>query len=216
MTDFYGPDGGHREVFEILVAFFSAVSCLASILNILVIVRMEKYTGHVLVLLTMTTCQLIYDFSFYPGVINVPQEGIVVTANVLQLIGGLGSSLYSNFMSYVVFYVIWKRSMFDVFYYFKPFSVFCIIFVLIEIALYLMAVGDAEKYQSLSDVALLGVYYYFRLVSILFNLVCCSISYFHVRKMRDENFYRSSDADKVGLPFVVCCCLLFFCCVVMC
>ncbi len=168
---FYGPDGGHRAVFQALLAFFAVISCIASVINIVIITKMEKYTGHVLIVLSMTTCQLIYDVSFYPGVVSLPSSDswLVVTANILQLIGGLGSSLYSNYMSFVVLYVIRQRTLFDVIYYFKSFTVFCAVFIVVEITLY--SIGTAPKHGHLKDVALEGIYYYFRIISIFFKLI---------------------------------------------
>lgn len=112
----------------------------------------------------------------------MPAQWIVVLANVLQLIGGIGSSLYSNFMSFAVLYIIKYRGLFNVFYQLKLFSVFCAAFIVFEIILYVLSISST-KLEFLGDIALLDIYYYFRIVSIFFNLFCCAMAFFQVRYM---------------------------------
>jgi hypothetical protein len=179
---FLGRDGAHQLVFYVVVIFFSTLSSLSSLANIYLIHDMKIWNGHILLIYSMAWSQFIYDISFAPGVITIPSDGVVITANVFQLIGGLSVAIFSNIMSIVVLYVIKFRISIDIMKYYKYYILGISFVVVGEVILYLISELD-PSFGYLADIALLGIYYYFRLASIGLNFLACGLSYLYVRRM---------------------------------
>lgn len=193
-TDFYSEGGDHRLAFSVVMYITCISSSLISIAMISLMCQMGINTnGHSLLIFLMTCSQFIYDISFYPGVITISSVGFTVFANVLQLIGGIGVSIISNIVTMIVLYIILYRKSVDIYKNLKWFTLVTFTIIFSEVFLYLLGVVDSS-YEYLSNIALLDIYYYSRLVSILFNFIFCGLAYLYVRRMKSDNMASHSPA----------------------
>ena len=113
----------HEAVFRSTVLAATIISSFFSfLLMLLLYVMRSRSTGFTTIILAMTILQTMYDISFYYGVVPGPST-IVLVCNLFQISGGIGSSLFSNILAGIVYYVLVFRKNVDVM---KLFPLFCI------------------------------------------------------------------------------------------
>lgn len=176
----------HQIVFRNVLLTTSIVSSFVSVVMIVLMHKMKILNGHLLLVSCMTWSQFIYDISFYPVNVSNSNYELKVISSILQLIGGIAVSIFSNIMSIIILYVITFRKSVDVF---KNFKWYCICVVLatgIEVILYIMSVADST-YTYLNTVSRADVYYYFRIISIIFNFIVSGIAYGYVYRIQHNN-----------------------------
>jgi hypothetical protein len=149
------------------------ISFLCSVLT-LYIIKLTKYTGSSFgnLVLHLTIAQSIYDLSFFllPWYRNIV---VINITNFLAVYGGTATSLISNIMSYVVISVVLYQKTLDVKSYIvqiiSTVTILSIVFAIFEVAFY-----NDSQHLDLVD----KVYYWWRLVSIAFNIICfCIVAY---------------------------------------
>ena len=188
MVGFYDKGGNHTDIYFGCIVFSSAICSVLSALLIYLIYSMKlKLNGFLLLVLSMSCAQLVYDVTFVPE--YAPQSDSklgIFLANFLQPLGGIFVAVYSNALTYVVFHLIKFKKSIDVFKSFKWINLTAsLIFIVIEIMVLLGIYNP--NYLYLLIIAHLYVYYYFRLISIGFNFLTCGLSYFYVLKMTTGN-----------------------------
>jgi hypothetical protein len=125
--------------------------------------------GHILLISTMSWFQLLYDVSFFNAVIHVGNDGIYAAANVAQEVGGISSSLISNFIALISLYVVKNTKSIDVSRYYPFIVVSVLIPSAVDAAMYIISYTDG--YGHLREISTMYVYYYIRLASIAVNFV---------------------------------------------
>jgi hypothetical protein len=168
--DTFGGEERHS-VYVWLGLWGSIIGTICSLLTIVLIVRMKSNTGHLHLVLLMTVYQLLYDVSFcfsdmdfgyYPNCIS----------NLLQLFGGVGSALISNWIGFVAMYIVILRKKFDVFGSIVTIHLSTILPALANSLLYLgSSVPRPQENDFWKKASVVYVYNNIRLASIFFNFV---------------------------------------------
>jgi hypothetical protein len=183
----------HNLVFVSLALLATIFSSLASCIMLLLIRKLKNWNGHILLLTTMTIFQFIYDLSFFSGVVNLGNSSVSIISNTIQLFSGIGSSLTSNLVAFITFYVIFYKMSFDIFKYYYLMMVFVLLPSIIDSCLFLTSMSSSSMLY-LSDIAVLEVYYYIKLISIALNFIFVGGSAIVIRRMRSGKL-RQSDSE---------------------
>jgi hypothetical protein len=105
----------HHNVFAICALLSTFFASSASILNITVISkRRSSWSAYLALITCMAAFQLLYDLSFFPGVVNMGNKYLTIAANLVQIFSGTVSAIMSNLVAYVAFYVIYHKKVFDI------------------------------------------------------------------------------------------------------
>lgn len=187
----------HNKVFVSLVLVATITSSIASVLLIFIIRRMKIWNGHILLVTTMTIFQLVYDLSFFTGVVNVGYGGVTIASNITQLFSGVASSLVSNWVAWVAFYVIYHKKSFDIFRNYNWMMFMTFIPATIDVILYVSAIADTSN-RELIDVSLLVIYNTIKLFSIAANFVLGSWSSTLIEKMRSKTDRQSASEVSIN------------------
>jgi hypothetical protein len=180
----------HTQVFVSLVLIGSIISSFASIFMLYMIKRLKIWNGHILLLTTMTIFQLIYDITFFPGVINLGNNYVAVVSNVIQLFSGIASSLISNVLAFITFYIINYKKRFNIMKHYYLILLLVLIPAIIDCTLFLISVIQAN--ESLSNIAVLGIYYDLKLISIGINFILVSLTSLEINRISSGKSVLSS------------------------
>ena len=139
----------------------------------------------------MSCFQLLYDLTLFFS--NVDCGYYVSTvANIFQLSCGIASSLVSNWISFVAWYVVTYRQKFDVLGNLHLIIPSCAIPGLVDAIMYAVSRIPQDKFnEDLEDVSVLGVYYYIRLISIGFNFLFCLATVYMIYQMSPQKGMKS-------------------------
>lgn len=174
-------DNLHCQVFVSLVLIGTIVSSSFSILMLILIKRMNLWNEYIFLITMMAAFQLVYDITFFPGVVNVGDKYLTIIANTLQLFSGVVSSLLSNVVAGITFYVIYFKLTLSVFNNFLIFLSIVIIPALIDCVIYLVSLQGRNS-KIYSDIAVIYFYYYLKLVSIGLNFFLVALISYEIRR----------------------------------
>jgi len=150
-------------------------------------------TGYMKLILTMVWYQLIYDLTFFTAGVDIGNYYIIYGSTMGQLIGGLGASIISNWISCIILYIVVYLKPVDVLHYYDRILTSSIVIILPVVIVYSCGdiPEDTNSNHRLHDIALNYMYKYFRLFSIVLNAVillfvvwCDCLSYY--RHLSDE------------------------------
>jgi hypothetical protein len=175
-------DNTHTRVFVSLVLIGTILSSIASVLMLIIIRRLDKWTGHILLVSTMTIFTLIYDVTFFSGVVDVGNLYVTVLSNCIQLFSGITSSLISNVVAWITFYVVTYRTSIDIFKNYYLFMLVVAIPATIDCCIFLGSLRGSD-YKYLADIAILEYYYYLKLISIALNFFFVSATAYEIRRI---------------------------------
>lgn len=154
-----------------------SISFLSSLCVVYLIVAMKKWNGYIILVLSMTLCQLLYDIANLLVMASGASYVMCQLQAFLVMFGGLSVTLWSNILSLLVFYIvstIKTPNIFDL--YTRIVSVACgPTFILALVGLFGKAYGHYNNYWCTwnhnNDISknLQQTYYWGRTVSILFN-----------------------------------------------
>jgi hypothetical protein len=138
----------------------------------------------------MSWYQLVYDITHFNDVIDVDNVGIypiLYIAHIGQQIGGIGSSIMSNWIAFILFYVVVFEKTFDIVnnYVYIILSTF-IIWVPIVVVYSIGALPEGSN-PRLVNLANLTLYYYARLVSIALNFIMIGCILYKNYKVRSKS-----------------------------
>eukprot|EP00981_Chlorochromonas_danica_P006298 scaffold1355_cov154-Ochromonas_danica.AAC.16 len=176
----------HSQYFAWMALSASIFSTAASVLMLWLIIKVNHWSGHVVLITTMTIFQTIYDVSFYSAVVDVHVPAISITSNVAQIIGGISSSLMSNVIAAVAYYVILYRRSFPIFRFFPHILGLTLSLACLDALLFLLSV-TLKGFETLADVSVLGIYYYGRLLSIGMNFFLAILTLAQARRSSHNN-----------------------------
>ena len=150
-------------VVSILSVTVSVISFIASILILSLIRAFKKWNGYLLLLTSMSLCQIIYDVSFYLYFGNNFSRELYVVFHALQGLGGLSVAIWTNVLSFVVFYVVHFRTFFDISRYYW---ILLAVAMIPSFFIFVISIVADANVRIVVDV----VYYWLRIVSIVLNI----------------------------------------------
>lgn len=160
----------HSQVFVSLALIAMVVSSACTSLVIVLIRKMGVWNLHIALILATTVFQLLYDLTFFSGMVKTGSFELTITSNCCQLQGGATSSIFSNLIAAVALYVVYFKRSIDVLQYFPIVVVVAMLPGIVTNILYIIAVFDPD-HEHLAGLAVLGIYYYVRLSSICINFI---------------------------------------------
>lgn len=179
-----------EQVYIALNLVMSIIGSAASITNIAVIRRMQQ-SGYLLLLYTMMVFQLMYDLTFFFSNVNIGYW-VTTVADVFQIFGGIGGSLVSNFIAIVVTKIVVRKKSFDIFAWYRFMLAVCLVTPLANSIMYLVGRVPENAHPDLARESLLGMYYYIRLSSIMFNFIMFGISAYYIQMTRSKGRTKST------------------------
>jgi len=128
-------------------------------------------SGYIKLILTMSWYQLIYDLTLFNSSIDVGNYPILYISYLGQFIGGIGSSFMSNWISFVLFYVVFMQKSFEIIKNYPKILCSTIIIWIPIVIIYSIGALPEDANTYLIHVASFSIYYYARLVSIVLNFI---------------------------------------------
>lgn len=152
---------------------------------------MKVTTGHILLILYMEYCQLLYDITFFFSNVDCGYY-ITVAANFFQLTFGIGGSLFSNWIAYVILHIVIFRQKFDVFEKSNIIIISSLLPGFIDAIIFCVAtIPEEHQSDDLVNIAILDIYYYTRFLSIIVNFVLVIIILYKVDLMSSKTINKS-------------------------
>lgn len=177
------------QVYIALNLIMSFIGSAASLINIAVIYKM-KMSGYLLLLLSMSWFQLVYDVTFFFRNVDIGYWETAI-ADAFHIFGGIGGSIVSNFIAFVVFYIVYKRKSFNIFAHYNSIMVCSVLPGLAPAIVFLIGSIPENANPGLASLAFVGIYYYVRLISIFLNFVMFGISAYCIRSIRSKGASRT-------------------------
>jgi hypothetical protein len=181
------------QVYIILNIIMCSIGIIASSLNIAVIYRM-KMSGYLLLLLTMSFFQFAYDASSFFSNVNCGY-GATVTANMFQILGGIGGGLISNFIALTVLYIVWYRKSLDIYFYYPFMLLFSFVVAATYAIVYVISTVPKDAHPDLEKTAVLGMYNTTREGCILVNFIVFGVTAYNVWRIGSNGSGRT-EAEK--------------------
>ena len=69
-----------------------------------IIKNQTKFNGYLLIIVCLTCCQALYDIGYILAVVY--EYNICVLYHFLDVVGGLGVTLWTNILSFIIYYVV--------------------------------------------------------------------------------------------------------------
>jgi hypothetical protein len=192
---FDGSD--HSQAFVSLALIATVVGSGASATVIYLIRKMGTWNLHIALILGMTVFELLYDVSFFTGVANTGSFGLSVASNMAQLQGGLTSSIFSNIIAVIALYVVHVKKTVDALGHLHYIVAAAITPGVVVNIIYLIGVFSGSHHDY-ADVAVLDIYYYLRLASIVFNFFCSYATAVIIHQMRSQSCSKSSSEAAIS------------------
>lgn len=178
----------------------TTISAAASLVLLALTYTSKHWNGLLLLIFWMSIFQLLFDFGFFFQLLSSLGMTELILAGFGQMIGGISTTLYSNVLAFAVLYVVQFRHVLNIRKHFVPISFCCIAPGFVTFMVY--TAGYTEPNTWLIEVAVLGMNYYIRLISILFNLVVFFYSSAKLTKMLRDSGDSLSESNKAILSLV--------------
>lgn len=175
----------------------ATISLGCSCLTLYLIYHMKIRNGYLLLITSMTACQVIYDINFIQGVI--PGYINCIIWNVFNVFGGLSVSLWSNLISFVTVFVIVEIRSLNILQNYLYFSLLATGFPLVLACVTISVLHHPSSNDDKDDdhqpylycayddsdlsLALYGINYWGRLLSICFNFMVFIYINYRIRRM---------------------------------
>lgn len=158
-----------------LLIFVGTISILCSILTLRLIYVMGRWNGFLLLITSMTICQLIYDSIIILIPLSILYD-IYDWVTFISTFGGLASTLWTNVIACVVLYIVFYHTTVDIF---NRYSYYFLIVLIPSTAL---ATNDMIEYDN-HITPEFRYYFWLRLLSIAFNIFAYSATSYKVYSM---------------------------------
>ena len=119
----------------------------------------------------MSWYQLVYDITLFTVIVDVGNYPIVYISTVVEIIGGMGASFMSNWIAFVLFYVVVYKKSFDVMKNYIYIILSTVIIWIPIVVIYSIGALPEGSNSHLVTFVHLTLYYYARLVSIALNFI---------------------------------------------
>ncbi len=176
-----------------LILVLATLSLIATMVTLWLIHDMNRWNGYMLLIFNLTLCQAFYDISFY-FLLAFRNYTCFALFKFLSTFAGLAVTLWTNIISFVLFYIVMTMKSFHIQSYFKIFliSIMVISGLIASLEVAFHANGDDRALRRIEH-----DYYYFRIFSILFNVfIHCVISLRLYRMGLSDGMASLGGADK--------------------
>ena len=193
--------------YDITTTSFATLSSLCAILTLYLLWDLGKWTGFAGLVCALTLSQLVYDVGFYvkPAAVATGQTSFAYY--MLQITGGLATTLLTNVMSYIVVVIAMSLRSYNIKSNFA--SILSVVGILSIVPAMLASMGDSMQLgsKSLPVFNAVVLYYYpvVRVLSILFNFACYLVLCVRLRAMGWS--FSLAEAAKSGHPVHPVCAL---------
>ena len=135
----------------------------------------------------MSWYQLVYDITLFTVIVDVGNYPIVYLSTVVEIIGGIGASFMSNWIAFVLFYVVVYKKSFDVMKNYIYIILSTIIIWIPIVVIYSIGALPEGSNPHLVTFVHLTLYYYARLVSIALNFIMIGFIVYKNYQVRSKN-----------------------------
>lgn len=164
---------------------FGTLSLICSLMTLFLVYRMKIWNGFLLILVSTSICQVLYDLNYMIGITNDYDWCLVW--NFLDIFGGLSVALWTNILSFIIVYILVHIKNLDIF---KNFHYLCAISMGPPLVLAVYSVSGniighqdndddfspCEFNDNLEAHVVMDLYYWGRISSIIFNI----FSFFYI------------------------------------
>lgn len=160
-----------------IITVLATSSLFASTLTIKLLYAINMWNGYMILVYNLTVCQAIFDASFY-FLIGFRNPICLGLFRFLTIFSGSAVTLWTNVISTVICYIVAYRKSFNLAEYMNTFNISIVITSL------LLSVAEAILYASRGsdmDFTADSIYYWFRLVSIVVNIINHLIITYHLQ-----------------------------------
>jgi hypothetical protein len=167
----------------------ATLSFCCSLCTLFLIYHMKIRNGYFLLVSSMTVMNIIYDINFMQG--TIPGYANCLAWHVLDYLGGLSFSLWSNIISYVVLYIVVKIRSLNIYENYIYFFIIAVLppFIIGVMSLFALdrAPDDDDVWCKFDDSVTADIvrngYYWGRIITIIFNFVVFIYISLRVRAM---------------------------------
>ena len=156
--------------YEVVRLISTIVGSGAAAMMIALLYRMGA-TGYMKLIVTMVWYQLIYNITFFTDGDDVGNYYVMYGSTMGKLIGGVGASVLSNWISFIVFYIVVYQQPVDIPKHYDTILTSSIIIILPVAIIYSCGDIPEDANERLQSIALDYMYNFFRLFSILVNVI---------------------------------------------
>lgn len=180
----------------ILQIFLAIVSILCSWVTILVIYKMKRFNGLLLLIANLAFSQSMYDLSI---LMQVGTGNVVVAYYALRTFFGLTTTFLTNVISFIVLYLVFWIKVFDVT---KLLYKLLLIIAIPSLIITIIDVDATVNYGAPTDVNLFNgitsTYFWLRIASICVNVVIYGVMSIKLINRRDNTGETSTlDNDPI-------------------
>ena len=129
------------------------------------------FIGYIKLILAMSWYQLIYDMTLFNSAIDVGNYPILYISYLGQFIGGIGSSIMSNWISFILFYVVIFEKSFDIMRNYSFILLSSVIVSIPTVIVYSIGALPEGANTFYVDIAGLYLYFYARVITIALNFI---------------------------------------------
>jgi hypothetical protein len=129
----------------------------------------------------------VYDITLFTVIVDVGNYPIVYLSTVVEIIGGIGASFMSNWIAFVLFYVVVYKKSFDVMKNYIYIILSTIIIWIPIVVIYSIGALPEGSNPHLVTFVHLTLYYYARLVSIALNFIMIGFIVYKNYQVRSKN-----------------------------
>jgi hypothetical protein len=137
--------------------------------NILIVAIM--FIGYIKLILAMSWYQLLYDITLFNVIVDVGNYPILYIAAFVEIIGGIGASFMSNWIAFVLFYVVVFEKSFDILKNYMYIILSTVIIWLPMVIIYSIGALPQGSNPGLVTLERLSLFYYVKLSSIALNFI---------------------------------------------
>lgn len=197
-----------QHVVSIVSVTFGTISLICSVFTLILIYYSKKWTGYLLLLVSLTVSQIVYDFNYIFRIIKTPQ--MCHFTMFLDVWGGLGISFWINILAFVVAYTVVSSKPIQIFQHYYLFSIYG---TLIPIVAALIVTTDPDvlstddsngnscHYTNHPEGNFFFNFYYFgRLCAIFLTIIFCTITLVRLRTMRANFLAAGAGTSELPSP----------------
>ncbi len=180
-----------RHVVTMISFSFGLLGFICSSMTLILIARLRKWNGYLLLLTSMTSAQVLYDINYIFRIVK--NDAACYSTMFLDLMGGLGVAFWTNVLAFVVTYTVVYCKAINIFKYYYYFAIYGTIIPL-AIAVYAVAYpgvieinddghNQCHYHDNEQGNAAYSTYYWARFMSVAYTIILCTITLWKLRQM---------------------------------
>jgi len=145
------------------------------------------FIGYIKLILAMSWYQLLYDITLFNVIVDVGNYPILYIASFVEIIGGIGASFMSNWIAFVLFYVVIFEKSFDILKNYMYIILSTVIIWLPMVIIYSIGAVPQGSNPRLVTLERLSLFYYIKLSSIALNFFLIGCIVYKNYQVRSKN-----------------------------